>query len=318
MFTPDTLDALTTEFDLVVDESFADLDELLPRAFAIVGQPDLPRERIDRAVGLKALVNVEGNFFANVAYGRCFERGIHVLGCGPAFASAVAEYSLGMALDLCRGISRADRHFRAGAERYGADSTADSILLRGADVGVLGFGNLGRALHGLLAPFRPTIRVHDPWLPDGELRAHGVLPATLPEVLAHSQVVFVFATVTDTSAGLLGADELDLLPAGARLVLAGRAAVADFDALLDRVEARRLTAAIDVWPEEPAPADHRARRLDGLILSAHRAGGIPSAFAQIGEMVRDDLRLISAGLPPVRLQAAAPELVGGYRNRPVE
>ncbi len=65
------------------------------------------------------------------------------------------------------------------------------------------------------------------------------------------------------------------------------------------------------------PAGHRARSMAGLVLSAHRAGGIPSAFADIGEMVLDDLRLLAAGLPPVRMQVAEPELVGRYRNRPV-
>jgi phosphoglycerate dehydrogenase-like enzyme len=93
--------------------------------------------------------------------------------------------------------------------------------------------------------------------------------------------------------------------------------VVDFDALLDEVSSGRLRAAIDVWPDEPMPADHPARSLDGLILSPHRAGGIPQAFHQIGRMVVDDLQLISRGLPPVRMQAAAPELVTRYRNRPV-
>ena len=54
------------------------------------------------------------------------------------------------------------------------------------------------------------------------------------------------------------------------------------------------------------------------MLSAHRAGGIPAAFSQIGDMVVDDLTLIAAGLPPVRMQAAARELVGRYRNRPAD
>ena len=54
-----------------------------------------------------------------------------------------------------------------------------------------------------------------------------------------------------------------------------------------------------------------------MILSPHRAGGIPQAFRSIGAMVVDDLELIKRGLPPVRLQVAAPELVGRYRNRPV-
>ncbi|WP_405623530.1 hypothetical protein [Streptomyces sp. NBC_00076] len=53
------------------------------------------------------------------------------------------------------------------------------------------------------------------------------------------------------------------------------------------------------------------------MLSAHRAGGIPEAFQSIGDMVLDDLTLLAQGLPPVRMQTAARELVGRYRNRPV-
>ena len=65
------------------------------------------------------------------------------------------------------------------------------------------------------------------------------------------------------------------------------------------------------------PADHPARRLEGLVFSGHRAGGIPAASPQIGEMVVDDLRQIVRGLPPARMQVAARELVDRYRNRPV-
>jgi phosphoglycerate dehydrogenase-like enzyme len=76
--------------------------------------------------------------------------------------------------------------------------------------------------------------------------------------------------------------------------------------------------ATDVWPDEPAPADHPARRVEGMVLQAHRAGGIPQAFDEIGEMVLDDLALMEQGLPPVRNQLAVRELVTRYRSRPVE
>jgi phosphoglycerate dehydrogenase-like enzyme len=293
------------------------LDDVLPDAFAIVGQPDLPAERLARAPALRALLNVEGNFYQNVDYPTCFERGIHVLACAPAYATAVAEYSLGLALDLARGISREDRAFRSNRERYVSDGNADAILLQGAPIGVIGCGNIGRALLALLAPFRATVRVYDPWLPDSALHQMGVVPSTLPDLLTHSNVVFVLATVTSESEHLLGADQLDLLPVGARLVLVSRAPVVDYEALLDRVCAGRLVAGIDVWPDEPVPAGYRARQLEGLVLSAHRAGGIPQAFYEIGRMVVDDLTLIALGLPPVRMQVAARELVGRYRNRPV-
>ncbi|MFJ2262131.1 NAD(P)-dependent oxidoreductase [Streptomyces sp. NPDC087844] len=317
IFRPDTLTRLHDRFTVVEPDTEDAFDRALPGAFAVVGQPDLPAERLERAGELRALLNVEGNFFPNVDYDMCFRRGIHVLGCGPAYAQAVAEYALGLALDLARGISREDRAFRAGRERYVSDGTADSVLLRGADVGLIGFGNLGRCLHPLLAPFRPTLRVYDPWLPPAVLREQGLVPATLDETLARSTFVFVLATVTDDSRHLLGERELALLPDGARLVLVSRAPVVDFPALLARVAEGRLLAGIDVWPDEPVAADDPARGLEGLVLSAHRAGGIPEAFLNIGDMVVDDLTLLAQGLPPARMQAAARELVGRYRNRPV-
>jgi phosphoglycerate dehydrogenase-like enzyme len=319
IFTPEALATLRERYRVVDLEPGDDatLDAELPGAFAVVGQPDLPRERLERAARLKAILNVEGNFFPNVDYATAFARGIHVLGCGPVYAQAVAELALGLALDLARGISREDRAFREGTERYVADGNEESVLLRGSTVGLLGYGNLGRALHRLLVPFDAHVRAHDPWLPDAVLREAGLYPASLEETIAESRFLFVLATVTEDSEHLLGPRELDLVPAGGRVVLISRAAVADFDALYERVRDGRFLAAVDVWPAEPVPADSPFRRLDGLVFSGHRAGGIPQAFRQIGELVLDDLRQIERGLPPARMQVAAPELVGRYRNRPV-
>lgn len=320
IFRTETLERMRERYrvlDLEADRSETTFEAALPEAMAIIGQPDLPSERLARAERLRILLNVEGNFFPNVDYETCFRRGIHVVGCGPAYSQAVAEYSLGLAIDLARGISREDRAFREGRERYVSASTGDSILLRDADMGFVGYGNLGKALHRLLIPFRPTIRAYDPWLPDSVLQEAGLHPATLEEVLSTSTFLFVLATVTPESEHLLDAARLDVIPPGARVVLVSRAAVVDFDALVSHVAAGRFLAAIDVWPSEPAPPDHPARRVEGLVLSAHRAGGIEQAFLQIGDMVLDDLDLVRRGLPPVRMQAAARELVGRYRSRPV-
>jgi phosphoglycerate dehydrogenase-like enzyme len=319
IFTPETWGRFTAAFDVVeLDGASADFDRLLPDAFAVVGQPDLPGQRLERAAALRAVCNVEGNFYPNVDYPAAAARGVYVLGCGPAYAQAVAEYALGLALDLARGITRADRLFRAGQERYTGDGNAGAFLLRGSDLGLIGFGNLGRALARLLRPFDATVRVHDPWLPDAVLRDVGVQPASLDEVLGASRVLFVLATVTDESTNLLDTHRLALLPDGARLVLVSRAAAADFAALRDEVASGRILAAVDVWPAEPVPPDDPARGLDGAVLSAHRAGGITEAFESIGDMVFDDLTLIARGLPPARMQVAARELVGRYRNRPVD
>src|SRR6185369_1642969 len=86
---------------LVVSEERAMPDEVverhLPEVALILGQTAMPRERLDRALRLKAIFNVETNFLPNIDYQRCQERGIYVLAPSAAFAQSVAEASLAMA-----------------------------------------------------------------------------------------------------------------------------------------------------------------------------------------------------------------------------
>src|SRR5918997_2042226 len=151
----------------------------LPETVAILGQTAMPAERLERAPRLRAIVNVEGNFLPNVDYAACAARGVHVLNASPAFALPVAEAALGMAIDLARGITAADRAMRAGQESYGLESNDDAFLLAGSPVGIVGFGDLGRALRRLLAPFGCRVRVHDPWLAEVAIRREGAEPTEL-------------------------------------------------------------------------------------------------------------------------------------------
>ena len=320
IFSAEVLEQLHYEFEIVdLEENPSDelFQNALPRAIAIVGQPDLDTSALEWGVELGALVNVEGNSFPNVEYPTAFRNGVRVLGCGTAYSQAVAEYSLGLALDLARGISREDRASRRREERYVSASNADAILLRKAKVGIIGYGNLGKSFHKLLEPFNNEIRVFDPWIPKAVLEDSDVIAASLEETMANSQFVFVFATATAESEHLINESNLKLLKDGTRLILVSRAALVDYEALLPHVASGRILAGIDVWPEEPLPANSPFRDVESVVLSAHRAGGIPQAFYSIGEMVLDDLRQVSRGLPPIRMQSAAPELVGRYRNKPV-
>ncbi|HEX8234788.1 MAG TPA: hypothetical protein VF600_02440 [Abditibacteriaceae bacterium] len=89
------------------------IDEHLPHTMALVGQSDMPKERLDRAPHLRAIFNVESNFMPNVDYDECFRRGIAVLSTAPVFAGAVAEMALGLALSAARGIPRGEAQMRA-------------------------------------------------------------------------------------------------------------------------------------------------------------------------------------------------------------
>ena len=200
---------------------------------------------------------------------------------------------------------------------WGGDGNGQARLISGGNVGFVGFGDLGRALHRLLAGFRARIRVFDPWLPAGLLEDFGVEPAALDGVLTQSDVIFVVAAVTSDNGGFLGAAEFASMRPGASFVLLSRAGVVDFDALMAAVKSGHIRAASDVYPQEPLPLDHPVRKLDNFILSAHRAGALDVAFKQMGKMVLDDMDLMTRGLPPVTCRRAERETVARMRSRPV-
>ena len=293
------------------------IDRLLAETVLLIGQTAMPRARLDRAPKLRAIFNVETNFLPNIDYAACQERGIWVLSPTAAFAPAVAESALAMAIDLARGITAADRAFRAGTEQYGLAGNAGCFMFAGSRVGLIGFGDLGRSLRALLVPFRNPVTVYDPWLPPELIAAHDCRPAPLAEVLATSRVLFIFAAPTTENAHFIGARELAMLPDGAAVLLMSRAGVVDFPALLAELRSGRLRAATDVFPAEPVAADDAVRSLDGMLLSAHRTGGMADALFAIGRMTVADAELILRGLPPVLCRRADPALAARLRSKPV-
>ncbi|MEN0118608.1 MAG: hydroxyacid dehydrogenase [Agrobacterium cavarae] len=294
-----------------------EVERYLPDTVLIFGQTDMPRERLDRAPRLKAIINVESNFLPNVDYQACVERGIWVITPASAFASPVAEASLAMALDLARGITAADREFRQGTERYGLEGNSETFRFAGAPVGIIGFGDLGRELRELIRPFRNTVRVFDPWLPKEIVERLDCLPSTLDELLRESQVVFVFASVTSENEGFLGKKEFTSMKPGAAFLLMSRAAVVDFPAMLEAAASGHIRVATDVFPEEPVKADDPVRSAPGILLSAHRTGGTRDAFYALGSMAVADAELIMKGLPPRLCRRADPATASMMRSKPV-
>lgn len=321
IFTPERLAELRARYELVetTDDQVAGLPaDVLGQARYILGQPPLSEATLAQMTSLRAVLNVESNLIDNMPYEEVFRRGIHVLTTGAVFAQPVAEIGLGFALDLARGISPADRAFREGREAWGLEGNARARLLAGSDVGIVGFGDLGRALNRLLSGFRCKVKVFDPWLPPSILRDHGVTPAPLDEVLTQSDFLFAVAAVTSENAGFLGVEAFDAMRPGAAFILLSRAEVVDFDALMEAVRRGHIVAASDVYPQEPLPLDHPVRSLDGFLLSAHRAGALDVAFTQMGDMVLEDMALMDRDLPPMRCKRAERETARRMRSKPVE
>ena len=167
----------------------AQFDALLPRRSRWSGSRSLPAERLERAGQLRATGQRRGQLLPQ----RRLRRPASPAACTCSAAARRTRSPWRSTHSAWPWISPAGSAgrtgpFARGQERYVSASTQDSILLTGADVGLVGYGNLGRALHRLLAPFRCTIRVFDPWLPERALTETGAIPADLERVVVEQHL----------------------------------------------------------------------------------------------------------------------------------
>ena len=291
--------------------------EILGQVRYIIGQPPLSESTLAAMPSLRCILNVESNLINNMPYEALFRRGIHVVTTGQVFAQPVAELGLAMALNLARGIVDADLDFRDGRELWGGDGNRSARLLSGADIGIIGFGDLGRALVRVLVGFNADIKVFDPWIPASILVENGVQPAELDDLLASVDFVFVVAATTSENQGFWARASLRPCARGAAFILLSRAEIVDFEALMAAVDSGHILAASDVFPEEPLGLEHPVRKMRGFLRSAHRAGALVSAFVKMGDMVLEDMDLMDRGLPPMRCKRAERETVARMRSKPV-
>lgn len=246
----------------------------------ILGGPDQPVTRADLD-GLPALrvVATCSVGFDHVDVAAAGERGIVVANVPDYCVEEMADSTLALVLSLLRGVVVLDRDVQAG----GWDDHAAGPLarIRGTRLGIVGFGRIGRAVADRALALGMEVWGADPVVGEAMIRAAGVRPAALDELLDACRAVTLHVPLTNATDGLLGANELALMPPGAVLVNTSRAALVDWEALVAALESGRLAAAaFDVLPVEP-PAE--LPRVKNLVVTPHSAWYSEQAEAAVYE-----------------------------------
>ena len=194
---------------------------------------------------------------------------IQVLCIAPVYAQPVAEMALGLALAAAREIPAGDAAIRAGTAAAAGRRPRRGLPAQGQDARPDRVREpRSRAAAAPAAVRRAGSSSHDPWLQDATLRELGVEPVGLEELLASSRVVFVLSAVTTENAHAIGQEQLDLMQDGSVFVLASRAAVVDWDALMDTAASGRVQG--------------RRRRLPGRADPGRRAGAHDAEHGSLG------------------------------------
>ena len=224
---------------------------------------------LDRLPALRVVATCSVGF-DHVDAAEAERRGIWVCSVPDYCIEEVADHALALVLSLLRGVVVLDREVRAGGWDWKA--AGELRRIRGSRLGVVGLGRTGRALVERATALGFEVWGTDSALDDEQVAAAGARPATLGDLLAGCHAVSLHVALTPGSEGLLGADELALMPDGAVLVDTARPQLVDLDALRSELESGRLGgAALDVIPVEPPTAEHPAPVWPRLVVTPHVA-----------------------------------------------
>jgi D-3-phosphoglycerate dehydrogenase len=207
-------------------------------------------------------------------------------------AVTVAEHVLGQMIRLSRGHAAIEARTRQpGAAHWAqARALADAGFdLAGRSVGLVGFGHVGQAVARICSQgFGMQVRSHT---------RSG--PLTLEAVLRQSDFVVLACPLTEHTRGLIGAEQLAQMRAGAYLVNVARGPVVNEAALLAALRSGHLAgAALDVFDTQPLPDDHPLRSMTQVLITPHIAGISDDSMWRMGEAVARAVAAVLEGRVP--------------------
>jgi len=223
-------------------------------------------------------------------------RDIAVTTIGGLFAPWVAEHVFALLLGLWRQI---DRFAAAQARREWTGRGVEVRELRGATMAIVGLGNLGQAVARAASAFGMRVigtrqRVGD--VPPGVERVYP--RAELHAMLGEADVVVLAVAGTPETVRMIGAAELAAMRRDAVLINVARGIVVDEAALAEALAAGHIGGAgLDVFVQEPLPADSPLWTLPNVLITPHIAVNVPSKLRRCVEHFAENLRRFCAGEP---------------------
>jgi D-3-phosphoglycerate dehydrogenase len=231
----------------------------------------------------------------------CTKAGILVCNQSGANKEAVAEHTLGLMLAISKKIMETDRAIRKEStiERFRFIGTE----LLGKTIGVIGLGNIGsRVAEICRSAFRMTVLAYDPYLSKETMAARGAEKVALAEILRRSDYITMHCPRTPETLGMIGYDEFCLMKPTAFFFNTSRGGTYKESDLARALAERKIAGAgIDVFLEEPPPADHPLMAFDNVILTPHNAGSTREAHENVATYASEQWIDIFDGKVPPRL-----------------
>ena len=276
-------------------------ERLAPYDIVVTAREETPFDRalVAQLPNLKLLVT-HGARNAALDMAALAERGVTVCGTGYGYPMATVELTWALILGLVKHLPAEDRGVRDGA--WGNDLPRG---LTGKTLGVLGLGGLGGGVARVGRAFDMEVIAWSENLTEERCADLGVTRVDKDTLFARSDVLSVHLVLSGRTRGLVSAREIGLMKPSAYLVNTARGPIVDEAALIAALESGAIAGAgLDVYDQEPLPADHPLRRLPNTVVAPHIGGRTWENFAA---RYRDCVEDVQAWLAQAPVRVINPE-----------
>ncbi len=251
---------------------------------------------------LKAVIATRGNP-VNVEVAAATSDGVLVAYAPGRNAQAVAELCIALMIMVSRNVVPAMEALRSGqwasAPKAWAYRTFQGYELGGRTAGLVGLGSVARMVAKRLAAFDMKILAYDPYISQALADSAGAQLVPMDKLLQEADFVSMHVHVTDETRGMIGARQFALMKPTAFFINTGRAGAVEERALMDALRQKRIAgAALDVYHQEPLPADSPLLGLPNVVLLPHIGGATQDVIQHQSTIAETNLQGLRAGRVP--------------------
>ena len=269
-------------------------------AAAIAGAPDL------------RVISKYGVGFDNIDVEAATRAGIPVAIARGANAQSVAEHAFGLLLAVVKRLVPLDASMRGGKWIKSGQMARE---ISGLHLGLIGCGNVGRAVARIAQGFGMNVSAYDPYLPSASVPSGVRLVQKLDDLLAQADVVSPHCPLTNETRGMIGRAQFAAMKPGALLLNTARGPVVDEAALVDALASDRIAGAgLDVFADEPPAPNNPLFEFENVVLTPHVAGSTVEAVDRVAVLAVENLLAVLDGKsldPGCVVNSAALERVKG-------
>lgn len=204
---------------------------------------------------------------------------------------AVSDFTVGLILCELRNIARGHAAMKQGNWRRKYSNSDIMGDMEGKTVGLVGFGEIGRAVTKKLSGFEVRVIAYDPFVDKEKMNEAGAEKVDFETLCRNSDFVSVHARLSDATKNLIGKEALSMMKSTVYLINTARAGLIDENALVEALEQKRIGgAAIDVFWTEPIRMDHPLLSMDNVTVTPHLAGATNDTMRKTPYLLLNEMK----------------------------